>query len=281
MAQTRFALPLCEHEIAIADDDYREWLTCTCGIYYSRATLNAYKQVLHDLFAADERAAQIEEFAATQDQARRLDLGETATSALVREEAVTVAGGQTFEQSDSLAASAWTSNTVAESNLNRAPVKAAKIRPRRALPKLSPQQTLLAVAASLLLIALSIFFGTTWNEPWFSLPLKAGVLAVIVGATAFGSIRSKKYFVIISNFLAALSSGFLALGLYAAAALGLFGDAQIASPAHSPYLPFILLVTGAYSLWLGRRLKFLAGLQLHPLPYQFRDCFLVGVTYRA
>ncbi len=262
MAHSTFSLPLCDHEITLADDDYREWLTCSCGRYYSKATLTAYKQALDALFAADERAAQIEGFAATQDASRREELGEVAPAAAptVAQVAAQAANDEYTRDWEATATTA-----TAAATLNRAPVKAATLRPRRALPKLTPQQTLLAVAASLLLIALSIFFGTTWNEPWFSLPLKAGVLAVIVGATAFGSIRSKKYFVIISNFLAALSSGFLALGLYAAAALGLFGDTQIASPAHSPYVPFILLVTGGYSLWLGRRFKVFGWLAVAPI----------------
>ena len=260
MAHISFSLPLCDHEITLAEDDYREWLTCTCGRYYSKATLTAYKQALDALFAADERAAQIEGFAATQDASRREELGEVspAVSPTVAQVAAQAANDEY--------ARAWEATaTTAAATLNRAPVKAATVRPRRALPKLTPQQTLLAVAASLLLIALSIFFGTTWNEPWFSLPLKAAVLGVIVAATAFGSIRVKKYFVIISNFLAALSSGFLALGLYAAAALGLFGDPSIASPSVSPYLAFVLLVTGGYSLFMGRRFRVFGWLAVAPV----------------
>ena len=261
MAHIQFALPLCEDEITIADDDYRDWLQCRCGRYYSRKTLNAYKQALDALFAADERAAQIEEFAANEDAARRLAVdGEGAvapTAETVPAQAANDEYARTWEPSAPAA--------TAAADLNHAPVRVQPLRPRRALPKLTPQQTLLTVAASLLLIALSIFFGTTWNEPWFSLPLKAGVLAVIVAATAFGSIRSKKYFVIISNFLAALSAGFLALGLYAAAALGLFGDSTIADPNVSPYLAFVILVTGAYSTLMGRRFKVFGWLAVPPI----------------
>ena len=261
MATLTFALPLCEHEITIADDDYREWHLCSCGRYYSRKTLNAYKQALDALYAADEQAEKIEHQAKREDHARRSELsvedGQTSDAVLVE------------APNANIATAAWNAEntaTAVSAGLNRAPIKVQPERPRRALPKLSPQQTLLTVAASLLLIALSIFFGTTWNEPWFSLPLKAGVLALIVAATAFGSIRSKKYFVIISNFLAALSSGFLALGLYAAAALGLYGgNTSIADPSVSPYLAIVILVTGAYSTLMGRRFKVFGWLAATPV----------------
>jgi len=261
MATIKFALPLCDDEIRIADDDYRDWLTCTCGRYYSRKTLNSYKQALDALFAADERAAQIEEFAANEDATRRLSVDGEGAVAPTAEPVAAQTNTDDYARDWELS----TPSASAAASLNHAPVRVQPLRPRRALPKLTPQQTLLTVAASLLLIALSIFFGTTWNEPWFSLPLKAGVLAVIVAATAFGAIRSKKYFVIISNFLAALSAGFLALGLYAAAALGLFGDKTIADPNVSPYLAVVILVTGAYSTLMGRRFRVFGWLAVSPI----------------
>jgi hypothetical protein len=148
---------------------------------------------------------------------------------------------------------------------NKAPVRAKAARPNRVLPKLSPQQTLLTVAATLIVIALSIFFGSTWNE--LNLGLKALILVVIVASTAFGSIKSKKYFVIISNFLAALSSAFLALGLSAAGILGLLDSfiPDVMNPQTSFYPTFILLATGGYSLVMGRRFKVFGWLAFAPV----------------
>ncbi|MEN9956809.1 MAG: hypothetical protein RIR46_417, partial [Actinomycetota bacterium] len=130
------------------------------------------------------------------------------------------------------------------------PPVAKPTRPKRELPKLSPQQTLLAVAGALIVIALTIFLGTSFA--YLGTAGQAAVIAALVAASAFGSIKSKKYFTIISNFLAMLSSLFLGAGLWAASSLGLLPKAW-ADPIQSPYVPAVILAVGAYSFFMGKR----------------------------
>jgi hypothetical protein len=109
---------------------------------------------------------------------------------------------------------------------------------------------LLAVAGALIVIALSIFLGSTFST--LGTPGQAAVIAALVAASAFGAIKSKKYFTIISNFLAVLSALFLGAGLWAAAILKLF-PISWASPIESPYVPAVILAVGTYSFFMGKR----------------------------
>ena len=299
MAIFKYALPLCDHTLDSYLFEHSDWVSCECGIHYNKSTLNNYRDALRDLANADRRASIIENFAATQDAQYRA--GGPASAPV----ATASSARPTYDPDYSVAASSapattaaapvWTPSTSAttpatSSAPNRpatpvtsgAPVRAAASRPRRELPKLTPQQTLLAVAAALTLIAATIFFSTTWTQPWFGLPLKALVLVSLVGLTAFGSIKSKKYFVIISNFLAALSSGFIVLGLTYAGAQGLLDSFwPNTTEAGSVYMPLVWLATAGYSLWLGRRFKVFGWLAFTPVAFAISLFYFVASPLNA
>ena len=255
MALQSFSLPLCDDEYFDAQAANSEWFECQCGLFYQIETIRAYNRALDALAEADSMAAEIEERAELQDANHRTSLGGTQAAVAA---ASSMSSAPAYADTQAIKpASNWVQEEANKlrQDANKAPVRVKAARPNRVLPKLSPQQTLLTVAATLIVIALSIFFGSTWND--LDLGLKALILVVIVAATAFGSIKSKKYFVIISNFLAALSSAFLALGLSAAGILGLLDSflPDVMNPQTSFYPTFILLATGGYSLFMGRRFK--------------------------
>ena len=307
MALFNYALPLCDHTISSILFDQADWVTCECGVHYNKQTLENYRDALRDLANADRRASIIENFAATQDAQYRAtgpagaqvaqpsykpsyETDYSTASVAASSPAPTWTPSTGFSDAGSTSAQSSASVNVGSSapvasgasTSAGAPVRAAALRPRRELPKLTPQQTLLAVAATLTLIAATIFFNTSWNEPWFGLPIKALVLIALVGSTAFGSIKSKKYFVIISNFLAALSSGFIVLGLFYAGAQGLLnGFWPDATGPGSVYLPLVWLATAGYSLWLGRRFKVFGWLAFAPVAFAISSFYFVMSPLRT
>lgn len=291
MAELEYALPLCDHSIRASQFFDSEWVKCECGIFYNKSTLNNYRDALRDLANADRRASIIENFAATQDRTYREGGATIAPTArpsydsdysVAANSAAPTATGAPASWFPSSGASAPVATgtqgaPVAGTQVTTgAPVRTAPVRPRRELPKLTPQQTLLAIAAALTLISATIFFSTTWTAPWFGLPLKALVLVSLVSLTAFGSIKSKKYFVIISNFLAALSSGFIVLGLTYAGSQGLLESfwPDTTGPG-SVYMPLVWLAASAYSLGLGRRFKVFGWLAFTPVAFAVSMFYLV------
>jgi hypothetical protein len=233
-----YVLPLCEHEILVSDFN-TEWVRCRCGINYRESTLIAFKDALQQLSAASKRLDQIEFSARALDAQRNQELGYAPAAAAQAAASTTVS-----------APVATPTVAPAQPTFVPPPVQKKPARPKRELPKLSPQQTLLAVAGALIVIALSIFLGSTFST--LGVIGQAAVIAALVAASAFGAIKSKKYFTIISNFLAVLSALFLGAGLWAAAILGLF-PANWASPVQSPFVPAVILVVGTYSFFMGKR----------------------------
>ncbi len=258
MASSSFSLPLCDDEFFDVTGSSSEWFECQCGIFYNVNTIRDYNRALDALASADSMAAEIEDRAELQDADYRASASGAVPTSVAASVMTTAATVPTTN---------WVAAEVAQvrKDANKAPVRSKTARPNRVLPKLTPQQTLLTVAATLIVVALSIFFGSTWNE--LNLGVQALILLVIVASTAFGSIKSKKYFVIISNFLAALSSAFLALGFAAAGTLGLLDDfiPDVMNAQTSFYPTFILLATGAYSLVMGRRFKIFGWLAFAPV----------------
>jgi hypothetical protein len=246
-----YVLPLCDHEISVSEFT-SDWVQCRCGIYYRESSLIAFKDALQQLSAASNRLDHIEAAATKLNLQRAAELGhQTAAPAFAAEVAAptTVSAPVTATAYVSEPAAAPTA-TSAQPTFVPPPVQKKPARPKRELPKLSPQQTLLAVAGALIVIALSIFLGSTFST--LGVYGQAAVIAALVAASAFGAIKSKKYFTIISNFLAVLSSMFLGAGLWAAALLGLF-PASWASPMQSPYVPAVVLAVGTYSFFMGKR----------------------------
>ncbi len=299
MAFYNYALPLCDHTLASHLFDNVDWVQCECGVFYNKQTLENYRDALRDLANADRRASIIENFAATQNASYTAS-GNAPVAGSASKPSYDPDYASTSVAAASTNAPSWTPSTSATAPTSwaqqeastgvrpatpvssGAPVRQAAVRPRRELPKLTPQQTLLAVAAALTLIAATIFFTTTWNEPWFGLPIKALVLVLLVGSTAFGSIKSKKYFVIISNFLAALSSGFIVLGLFYAGSQGLLSSfwPDTTGPG-SVYLPLVWMTTAGYSLWLGRRFKVFGWLAFAPVAFAISMFYFVSAPLKT
>ena len=237
-----YVLPLCDHEIAVSEFT-SDWVQCRCGIYYRESSLIAFKDALQQLSAASNRLDHIEAAAQKLNIQRASELGyQDASPAASAQVPVAVAAS----------ASVAATTTVAAPEIPKftPPPVAKPTRPKRELPKLSPQQTLLAVAGALIVIALTIFLGTSFA--YLGPAGQGAVIAALVAASAFGSIKAKKYFTIISNFLAMLSSLFLGAGLWAASSLGLLPQAW-ADPIQSPYVPGVILAVGAYSFFMGKR----------------------------
>lgn len=236
-----YVLPLCDHEISVTEFT-SDWVQCRCGIYYRESSLIAFKDALQQLSAASNRLDHIEAAAQKLNIQRASELG--------YQDASPAASAQVPVAAASASAAATTTVAAPEIPKFTPPPVAKPTRPKRELPKLSPQQTLLAVAGALIVIALTIFLGTSFA--YLGTPGQAAVIAALVAASAFGSIKAKKYFTIISNFLAVLSSLFLGAGLWAASSLGLLPKTW-ADPIQSPYVPAVILAVGAYSFFMGKR----------------------------
>jgi hypothetical protein len=236
-----YVLPLCDHEIAVSEFT-SDWVQCRCGIYYRESSLIAFKDALQQLSAASNRLDHIEAAAVNLNLQRASELG--------YQDASPAASAQVPVAAASASSAATTTVAAPEIPKFTPPPVAKPTRPKRELPKLSPQQTLLAVAGALIVIALTIFLGTSFA--YLGTAGQGAVIAALVAASASGSIKAKKYFTIISNFLAMLSSLFLGAGLWAASSLGLLPQAW-ADPTQSPYVPVVILAVGAYSFFMGKR----------------------------
>ena len=273
-----YVLPLCDHEISVTEFT-SDWVQCRCGIYYRESSLIAFKDALQQLSAASNRLDHIEAAATKLNLQRAAELGyQAAAPAFAAQTAAptTVSVPVTAPAYVSVPAAAPTA-TPAQPTFVPPPVQKKPARPKRELPKLSPQQTLLAVAGALIVIALSIFLGSTFST--LGVYGQAAVIAALVAASAFGAIKSKKYFTIISNFLAVLSSMFLGAGLWAAALLGLF-PASWASPVQSPYVPAVILAVGTYSFFLGKRFS-IFGFSALAAPAVATSALVFSATYLA
>ncbi len=273
-----YVLPLCDHEIDISEFT-SDWVQCRCGVYYPESSLVALKDALQQLSAASNRLDHIEAAAVNLNLQRAAELGYQAAVPAFAAEAAAPTTVSAPVAAPAAASAPLTTPTVApaQPTFVPPPVQKKPARPKRELPKLSPQQTLLAVAGALIVIALSIFLGTQFQE--IGVLGQAGVILGLVAASAFGAIKSKKYFTIISNFFAVLSAMFLGAGLWAAAILGLFPESW-ASPVQTPYVPAVILVVGAYSFFMGKRFS-IFGFSALAAPAVATSALVFSATYLA
>lgn len=273
-----YVLPLCDHEISVSEFT-SDWVQCRCGIYYRESTLIAFKDALQQLSAASTRIDHIETAATNLNLQRAAELGYQAAAPAFAAEAAAPTTVSAPVAAPTTASAPLTTPTVApaQPTFTPPPVQKKPARPKRQLPKLSPQQTLLAVAGALIVIALSIFLGSTFST--LGEIGQAAVIAALVAASAFGAIKSKKYFTIISNFLAVLSALFLGAGLWAAAILKLF-PVSWASPIESPYVPAVILVVGTYSFFMGKRFS-IFGFSAIAAPAVASAVLVFSATYLA
>ena len=273
-----YVLPLCDHEISVSEFT-SDWVQCRCGIYYRESSLIAFKDALQQLSAASNRLDHIEAAAVNLNLQRASELGfQPAAPALAAQTAAPTTVSAPAAVPNTASAPVTTPTvTPAQPTFVPPPVQKKPTRPKRELPKLSPQQTLLAVAGALIVIALSIFLGSTFST--LGVIGQAAVIAALVAASAFGAIKSKKYFTIISNFLAVLSALFLGAGLWAAAILGLFPESW-ASPVQTPYVPAVILAVGAYSFFMGKRFS-IFGFSALAAPAVATSALVFSATYLA
>ncbi|MEY4349688.1 MAG: hypothetical protein RL719_985, partial [Actinomycetota bacterium] len=263
------ALPLCDCVISRNIFEALPKYECQHGYHYLRENVLEYNEVIGTMLRMDRRATELEDQAMEIHQGRLAGAATSTPVAASTTSEYSAMGGDYWVPAPAQSAVASSDAAASTQVGNKAPVahKAAssvpeRKRPQRSIPKLSPQQTLLAVAAGLVVIALSVFFATSWS----SIPTlgQVAVVLFLVASTAVGSVWSKKYFTIVSNFLAGLSVLFLGVGLWAASWMGLL-PASWANPSESPYLALILVIASAYGLLLGRRFKVFGWLATAPL----------------
>lgn len=226
-----FAFPLCDCVLEKSVFEGSDWHECSHGFHYSKSVTVEYNRVLAQLVSLDARAAELEELALTEHQ-KHADKG-------VTEQVKTVA------------------SAAAPAAVKTKPIAPVRVKPKRSTPKLSPQQTLLAVAGGLIVIALSVFFGTTWQSLDFL--QQAAVLLAVVGLSSWATVVTRRYFAIISNFLAAISSLFMGAGLWVLT--------RTPDPALSPILALVLLALTAFGWILGKRFKVFGWLFTVPVTF--------------
>ena len=138
MAGEFYVLPLCDHEILVSDFN-TEWVRCRCGINYRESTLIAFKDALQQLSAASTRLDQIEFSARALDAQRNQELGYAPVAAAQVATPSTISVPISTGVAGPAAAPAVTG---AQPTFVPPPVQKKPARPKRELPKLSPQQTL-------------------------------------------------------------------------------------------------------------------------------------------
>ena len=101
----------------------------------------------------------------------------------------------------------FSSSNQVDSNASAKPAAVKPNKPKRERPNLSVAQWLIVVAGFMVLVAASVFVSqnlSSWNVyGWSALELSLGLLA------GFGALKSKRFSILLSNFLAVFSSAML------------------------------------------------------------------------
>ncbi|MFM5905645.1 MAG: hypothetical protein ACKORF_06035 [Micrococcales bacterium] len=242
-----FVSPICKHKIS--DDSYDESgiATCGCGYRFSKATVNEYVEAEADAMAINR---EYQSALTRLEELRRRLIAES------------VVNGAASSSAKSFTASKVASTSVAtKAPRPEKPAKPSRpSRPKRA--PLSPRTLLFIVGGSLVLIAFSVFFATTWKD----IPPvgQAAVVLFAVFLAGFGAIKARDRIRNLANFLSTLSSALLMLGLYAAGLLGML-PAETIDVSKSLYLPASFAVVGILSQLAGRRFKIAGWLSMGPI----------------
>ena len=144
--------------------------------------------------------------------------------------------------------SAFSSTNQVGSQVTAPPAVVKPTKPKRERPNLSVAQWLIVVAGFMVLVAASVFVSqnlASWNVyGWSALELSLGLLA------GFGALKSKRFSILLSNFLAVFSSAMLlTLIMSIGTTFGWGFDAWDREP--SWYWATNLAVVGFVSLGLG------------------------------
>lgn len=249
-------------------------MKCECGINYQKQTLLNYRDALLDLQTANQRLTTVRNYAKIQNE-QQAD-GAPAVSLMADPQAkidvaASLAPTATFAapiaQSAPVAvASSASAPVAAKAPVAKSAAPVRVVRPKRELPKLSPQQTLLAVAATLIVISLTIFFSSTWNtlDEW----PRAGVAAALVIGTGWGSVASKKYFPLLASFFGGLSVILFVTALWYAALQHFLGlPREWADTTNSPYTAILLFLATVYSYVMGSKFKIFGWMAAAPITF--------------
>ena len=164
-----FSTPFCQHQFSEEQLANLEWVVCPCGYHYRSANLRDYAVKF-----------------AKYNEAR------TSVEALIAE----ITADNASRQTGRVVTQAAPTNTT--------PTVA---RPQRQRASISVSQWLIISASVLVLIAASVFVQGA-RETWG--PIAWLVLEAILGGAAFvGTLFSRKFSVLLSNFLAVFSAGML------------------------------------------------------------------------
>lgn len=222
-----YATPFCTHEFSEDQLNSLEWVVCPCGYHFESAKLKAYKKTTTDFEKARTKLAELVDYMRDASRSRQSAVG--------------------WGPSRATASSTY----VAETPVQPRPIAPPKpARPKRATPQVSVTQWLIISASLLVLIAASVFVQANidsfnWVE-WVALEVALG------GAATYGTFKSRKMSVLLSNFLALFSSSMLmSLIMTLGTQLGLGFISFDAEPAW--YWSLNLLLVSAATAVMGYR----------------------------
>ena len=243
-----FISPLCKH--TITDDRFNEAgiAVCGCGYLFEKQTVLDYQAAEAEAMAANKKYRLAVE---TLERIRTLIVAQSVNNSK------RVNRSQAAASSKSAVSAAPVASAPAPAK-PAAPSKPA--RPARA--PLSPRTLLFIVGGSLVLLAFSVFFATTWKDiPPIG---QAAVVLFVVALAGFGAVKARDRIRNLANFLSTLSSALLMLGLYAAGLLGMLPKESI-DVTQSLYLPVSFVAVGALSQLVGRRFQISGWLSMGPI----------------
>jgi len=250
-----FKSPFCAHEIALSEFDYANWVTCECGNKFNVHTVRAFisqKQATDNAYFAFERERKLYDILYE-------TLKAETSGSTVRKPAAARATAAASTSTVAAPISAPIAVTEAPKPEPVEPPAPKMHRPKRA--PFSPRTLMLLTAGLLAMVGISIFAVNVKDV--FIGSTVVGTFALALG---YGGYRAHKLIRGLGNFLTALASSIVGLGLFALANLYLpWRDAGFNDAFHSPYLMLSALATTAVSLYLGWRFKIAGWFALGPI----------------
>ncbi|MFM7030285.1 MAG: hypothetical protein ACKOWK_04375, partial [Micrococcales bacterium] len=238
----------------MSEFDYTNWVTCQCGNKYNALTVRAFltqKQATDTAYFAFERESKLYD-----------KLYETLKSETTGATAVPAAARATTAASTTATAAPVSAPVSTAAPVPTEPVAppAPKMhRPKRA--PFSPRTLMLLVAGLLAVVGVSIFAVSVHD-----VVIGSTVVGTFALALGYGGYRAHKLIRGLGNFLTALASSIVGLGLFALANLYIpWRDAGFNDAYHSPYLLLSALGTTFLSLFLGWRFKIAGWFALGPI----------------
>lgn len=248
---TTYRSPLCLDIIDSAKFENNDWVRCSCGHWFTQETLIEFASSRQNLSAAQKRFADIRESAKQQSIDHAIEVtrftGTTAslptTSTVIAPRVADTAPLQESIKPHSEEIPFQPAPTLAQ------PTKLVRA---KSTPTLSTSQWLLTVMAGLIGIALTIFFSVTWKEiPALSKVAVVGALSI---GFSFGAIKTKKYFVALSNVLAIIATSTTFIGLEWLSFYGILPTAW-SDALKTPFVAIMVALVTTGSVLMGRRFR--------------------------